>query len=42
MQDATVRANWLGKIYPQIQVIEAWDGPTEIGDTSEIQKKHED
>lgn len=38
----TVRANWLRKIYPQIQVIEAWDGPTEIGYTSEIKKKHED
>ncbi|MEH2341022.1 MULTISPECIES: hypothetical protein [unclassified Nostoc] len=29
----TVRANWLRQIYPQIQVIEAWDGPTEVGDT---------
>ncbi|MCC5600765.1 hypothetical protein [Nostoc favosum] len=27
----TVRANWLRKIYPQIQVIEAWDGPLEVG-----------
>ncbi|MBD2521170.1 AAA family ATPase [Nostoc sp. FACHB-133] len=38
----TVRANWLRKIYPQIQVIEAWDGPTEVGDTPEIKKMHED
>ncbi|WP_414515806.1 AAA family ATPase [Nostoc sp. PCC 9305] len=38
----TVRANWLRQIYPQIQVIEAWDGPTEIGDTPEIKQKHED
>ncbi|MBC1224636.1 AAA family ATPase [Nostoc sp. UCD121] len=38
----TVRANWLRKIYPRIQVIEAWDGPTEVGDTSEIKKMHED
>lgn len=38
----TIRANWLRKIYPDIQVIEAWDGPTEVGDTPEIKKKHED
>ncbi|MCC5647106.1 AAA family ATPase [Nostoc sp. CHAB 5824] len=38
----TVRANWLRKIYPQIQVIEAWDGPLEVGYTPEIKKKHED
>ncbi|MBX9254913.1 AAA family ATPase [Desmonostoc muscorum CCALA 125] len=38
----TVRANWLRKLYPTIQVIEAWDGPTEIGDTPEIKKKHEE
>ncbi|MDZ8079026.1 MAG: AAA family ATPase [Nostoc sp. SerVER01] len=38
----TVRANWLRKLYPTIEVIEAWDGPTEIGDTPEIKKKHEE
>ncbi|BBD62976.1 ATPase/kinase involved in NAD metabolism (plasmid) [Nostoc sp. HK-01] len=38
----TVRAKWLQTLYPQIEVIEAWDGPTEIGDTFEIQKKHEE
>jgi HTH-type transcriptional repressor of NAD biosynthesis genes len=37
-----VRANWLRKLYPQVQVIEAWDGPTEVGDTPEIKKLHED
>ncbi|MBD2604800.1 nicotinamide mononucleotide transporter [Scytonema hofmannii FACHB-248] len=37
-----VRANWLRKIYPKIEVIEAWDGPTEIGNTPEIEKKHSD
>lgn len=30
------------KIYPKIEVIEAWDGPTEIGNTPEIEKKHSD
>jgi HTH-type transcriptional regulator, transcriptional repressor of NAD biosynthesis genes len=37
----TVRANWLKKLYPQINIIEAWDGPTEVGDTPEIERKHE-
>jgi NadR type nicotinamide-nucleotide adenylyltransferase len=38
----TIRANWLRTIYPTIEIIEAWDGPTEVGDTPEIKKKHED
>jgi HTH-type transcriptional regulator, transcriptional repressor of NAD biosynthesis genes len=37
-----VRSNWLRSLYPQIKVIEAWDGPTEVGDTPEIKQKHED
>lgn len=37
-----VRANWLRQLYPQIEVIEAWDGPTEVGHTPEIQQRHED
>ena len=37
-----VRSNWLRKIYPQVKVIEAWDGPTEVGDTDIIKRKHED
>ncbi|MEH2041546.1 AAA family ATPase [Nostoc sp.] len=38
----TVRARWLRTLYPQIEVIEAWDGPTEVGDSFEIKKKHEE
>ncbi|MBW4565207.1 MAG: AAA family ATPase [Mojavia pulchra JT2-VF2] len=38
----TVRAKWLRKLYPTIEVIEAWDGPTEVGNTPEIKKKHEE
>lgn len=38
----TVRANWLRQLYPQINVIEAWDGPTAVGDTPEIRQQHED
>jgi HTH-type transcriptional regulator, transcriptional repressor of NAD biosynthesis genes len=37
-----VRADWVRKIYPQVKVIEAWDGPTDVGDTPEIKKRHED
>ncbi|MGE5377550.1 MAG: hypothetical protein ACM3XO_21025 [Bacteroidota bacterium] len=37
-----VRANWLRMLYPQIKVIEAWDGPTEVGDTPGIKRIHED
>lgn len=36
-----IRAAWLRNIYPQIHVIEAWDGPTEVGDTPEIKQLHE-
>ncbi|MEA5606429.1 adenylyltransferase/cytidyltransferase family protein, partial [Nostoc sp. UHCC 0252] len=38
----TVRARWLQKLYPTIEIIEAWDGPEEVGDTLEIKKKHEE
>ena len=37
----TIRANWIRKIYPKLEVIEAWDGPTEVGDTVELKTKHE-
>jgi HTH-type transcriptional regulator, transcriptional repressor of NAD biosynthesis genes len=36
-----IRSNWLRKLYPQVKVIEAWDGPTEVGDTPDIKQKHE-
>lgn len=36
-----VRSSWIKKLYPQVNVIEAWDGPTEIGNSPEIKKKHE-
>lgn len=37
-----VRSAWIRQLYPQVKVVEAWDGPTEVGDTPEIKKKHED
>jgi HTH-type transcriptional regulator, transcriptional repressor of NAD biosynthesis genes len=38
----SVRAGWLRQLYPQVRVVEAWDGPTEVGNTPEIQRRHED
>jgi HTH-type transcriptional repressor of NAD biosynthesis genes len=32
----SVRAAWIRQLYPTVRVIEAWDGPTEIGDTPQI------
>jgi HTH-type transcriptional regulator, transcriptional repressor of NAD biosynthesis genes len=37
-----VRANWLRTLYPQARVIEAWDGPSEVGDTPAIRQAHEE
>ena len=36
-----VRADWLRDLYPGLRVVEAWDGPVEVGDTSEIKRQHE-
>ncbi|MEC0213419.1 AAA family ATPase [Paenibacillus ehimensis] len=38
----TVRADWIRALYPGVEVIEAWDGPTETGYTPEIKKAQED
>ena len=37
----SVRAGWLRRLYPQVEVVEAWDGPTEVGDTPAIRQSHE-
>lgn len=37
----SVRAAWLRDLYPQARVVEAWDGPLEVGDTPEIRRMHE-
>ena len=36
-----VRSSWLRRLYPGVRVIEAWDGPTDVGDTPAIKKRHE-
>jgi NadR type nicotinamide-nucleotide adenylyltransferase len=38
----TVRANWIRQLYPTVEIIEAWDGPTIVGDTPEIKQTNED
>lgn len=38
----TIRANWIRTLYPSVEVIEAWDGPSEIGDTPEVKRLQED
>jgi HTH-type transcriptional regulator, transcriptional repressor of NAD biosynthesis genes len=37
----SIRAGWLRNIYPQTEVLEAWDGPQQVGDTPGIQAMHE-
>ena len=37
----TVRANWIKILYPTVKVIEAWDGPAEIGYSTEVKRLQE-
>jgi len=37
-----IRARWIKSLHPDVDVKEAWDGPSEVGDTPEIRKMHED
>lgn len=37
-----VRSQWIRDLYPEVEVIEAPDGPTMMGDTPEIQKIHKE
>jgi len=36
-----IRAGWIQKIYPRVKLIEAADGPTDVGNTPEIKTRHE-
>lgn len=36
-----VRARWLRALYPSLQVVEAWNGPTRVGYTADIKRAHE-
>jgi HTH-type transcriptional repressor of NAD biosynthesis genes len=37
-----VRSEWIRRLYPTVEVIEAWDGPSVVGNTPEIMKTQED
>lgn len=37
-----VRSGWIRQLYPTVEVLDAWDGPTAVGDTPEIKKTHEE
>ncbi len=36
------RAHWIKSLYPAVQLIKAWGGPSEVGYTAEIKQAHED
>lgn len=36
-----VRARWLRDLYPEVEVLEAWDGPTETGLDPSVTAKHD-
>ena len=36
-----VRSGWIRSLYPSVRVIEAWDGPGEVGYSPEITWAHE-
>jgi cytidyltransferase-like protein len=36
-----VRLNWIKHLYPQVEVIEAWEAPREVGYTKEIMSAQE-
>lgn len=37
-----VRARWIRDLYPAAEVLQAWDGPCEVGGTPELKRRHED
>lgn len=36
-----VRANWIRRIYPSVEVLEAWDGPLEVSNDPRVTAKHD-
>lgn len=36
-----VRAGWIRQLYPEVEVIEAWDGPTIVSDDPQITRIHD-
>ena len=36
-----IRTQWIRDLYPTVEIVEAWDGPTETGYTPEIIAMHD-
>lgn len=36
-----VRSNWISALYPEVRILEAWDAPTEVGDSADVKRMHE-
>jgi len=36
-----IRSEWIRSLYPTVEVIEAWNGPSEVGYTPELKRAHE-
>ncbi len=37
-----VRAHWIRTLHPSVRVVEAWGGPTGVGDAPAIRRRHEE
>jgi HTH-type transcriptional regulator, transcriptional repressor of NAD biosynthesis genes len=37
----SIRANWIRQLYPQVEVLMAWDGPVEVGDDPALTAMHD-
>jgi NadR type nicotinamide-nucleotide adenylyltransferase len=37
-----VRAGWIRNLFPSVRVVEAWDGPREVGDAPDLMLRHEE
>jgi NadR type nicotinamide-nucleotide adenylyltransferase len=38
---SAVRSGWIRALYPRAEVVEAWDGPTEVGYAPQVMRAHE-
>ncbi|AJQ95383.1 AAA family ATPase [Gynuella sunshinyii] len=36
-----VRSGWIKSLYPQVEVIEAWNGPSQVGYSYDLMRQHE-
>ena len=37
----SVRANWIKRLYPTVEVLEAWDGPLQVSNAPEVTAMHD-